>query len=430
MKTLAIHITNFGIAIFSPLNKKLLAGRMQRRHSRWVAELQGKKEIRIVFLAIHESVWKVDPVFKKMLKDSFFEPIILVCPYIHYGKERMLDDMDSTYDYFSRKGYPVKKSRNDDGTWVKLEELKPDIVFFTNPHKLTHEEYYENAYRHYLSCYAGYGIAISKYGNYQSQYNQKFHNAMWKIFLQHETGMAISKKFAANKGGNTCLVGDTTIEEILGPKIQKNAWKEQSQKKIKIIWAPHHTITEHDNKVLPYSTFLKYFDVMVALAIDFKCTVQFAFKPHPILKSKLYEHPEWGKEKADSYYDFWQNNPNTQLDEGEYIGLFQQSDAMIHDSASFTAEYLFLNKPVMHLSNKSVTSFFNDFAIEAYACHYKANTPADIRHFIKSDISIDPMASERGKFIDKFSYVTGGKKTPSGLILEIIKNEIGLRDEK
>ena len=96
--------------------KKRLFKRMQLKHTKLLQQIRGKEKIKVVFLAIHKSVWKVDPVFKKMLKDPFFEPQILVCPYLHYGEERMLEDMEETYNYFIEKGYPVQKSLNNDGT--------------------------------------------------------------------------------------------------------------------------------------------------------------------------------------------------------------------------------------------------------------------------------------------------------------------------
>lgn len=405
--------------------KKILFKSMQLKHTTLLKRIKGKDKIKVVFLAIHKSMWKVDPVFQKMLIDPLFEPEILVCPYMDYGEERMLEDLEQTYHHFIEKGYPVRKSLKEDGSWLMLDEIKPDILFFTNPHDLTHKEYYENAYLNYLSVYAGYGIAVSKYKNYQDQYNQDFHNAVWQIFLQHKVGMTLSKKYAANKGINTCLVGDTLIEQIIESTNQQEAWKQQNKKKLKIIWAPHHTITAGDIKMLPYSTFLQYAEVMRTIAIDLESTVQFAFKPHPILKSKLYQHPQWGKEKTDRYYKFWQNRSNTQLDESEYIALFRQSDAMIHDSGAFTAEYIFLDKPVMHLGKKGIEKFFNEFAVEAYHCHYKAKSNVDILRFIESHISNDSMANAREQFIRKYSYVIGDIELPSELIIKSIKNELG-----
>lgn len=109
--------------------KKRLFKRMQLKHAELLKQVKGKEKIKVVFLVIHKSVWKVDPVFQKMLQDPIFEPEILVCPYTSYGEERMLEDMEQAYNYFFAKGYPVRKSLKEDGSWLVLDEVKPDIVF-------------------------------------------------------------------------------------------------------------------------------------------------------------------------------------------------------------------------------------------------------------------------------------------------------------
>lgn len=52
--------------------KKYLFKKMQKKHKQLIEQIKGKEKIKVVFLAIHKSVWKVDPVFKKMLDDPYF----------------------------------------------------------------------------------------------------------------------------------------------------------------------------------------------------------------------------------------------------------------------------------------------------------------------------------------------------------------------
>src|SRR5690606_11048242 len=78
--------------IDNPRKRKLFL-HMQKQHQALLQQIKGKEKIKVVFLAIHKSVWKVDSVFQKMLDDPFFEPLILVCPYTPYGEERMRQDM-------------------------------------------------------------------------------------------------------------------------------------------------------------------------------------------------------------------------------------------------------------------------------------------------------------------------------------------------
>src|SRR5690554_1071679 len=77
--------------------KRHLAQKMAAKHKDLLSDLKGKERVKVVFLAIHKSVWKVDPVFREMLEDPFFDPLILVCPYVMYGEERMWQDMKEAY---------------------------------------------------------------------------------------------------------------------------------------------------------------------------------------------------------------------------------------------------------------------------------------------------------------------------------------------
>ena len=66
--------------------KRRLILQMERKHKELLERIKGRPKIRVVFLAIHKSVWKVDTLFQKMLADPFFEPIILICPYTGQGE--------------------------------------------------------------------------------------------------------------------------------------------------------------------------------------------------------------------------------------------------------------------------------------------------------------------------------------------------------
>lgn len=410
------------------LTKKILAINMQKKHQQLIEETKGKEKIKVVFLAIHQSVWKVDPVFKKMLDDPFFEPLILVCPYTTNGKEQMWEDMKNTYEYFEEKGYPLLSSYDKKGDrWLALEEIEPDIVFFTNPHDLTRKEYYEDAYMNYLSCYVPYFFLTTTHDNDQSIYNQIFHNAIWKNFMPHEFSFTKMKEISASRGFNSVLVGYPFVESFFDNKNTTSVWKKQDNKKIKLIFAPHHTI---DDGNLKLSNFLLIADSFKELAITYKENIQWSFKPHPILKSKLYKNSEWGKERTDKYYNFWEYEKYTQLDEGEYIELFLQSDGIIHDSGSFIAEYLFVKKPCayLNLSAEKKLSSINEFGHLALKSYYNIYSGEDLRQFItnliKDKISLK---SNHLDFIEDYKLSFFKNLNSSTLILNEIKRYLNRR---
>lgn len=421
--------------ISQPINSKLtpikarwykiwLFHHMQRKHRQLLGKLKNKKRIRVIFLTIHKSVWKADAVFKQMLADPFFEPLILICPYTVFGEERMWEDMRDCLDYFNEKGYPTHSSYSKkEERWVTLEELEPDIVFFSNPHNLTKTEYYKCAYLNYLSCYIPYSHDVSRYDNYVEQYNQNFHNSMWKIYAPHNEDKIIFKNHSKAKGRNVEITGYPACEELLRDAI-KYPWKPQEKNKKRIIWAPHHTI---NSPVLPYSNFIRFSEFFISLAIKYKDEIQVAFKPHPILRNRLYELKSWGKTKTDEYYEYWATQSNTQLELGEYCDLFKTSDAMIHDSGSFLAEYHYVKKPVFYICSPDIKKFLNPFGLKALESCAQGIDAEDLERFILKLINSEAPLDETF-FIDNITpYFL--HRSPSRKVLESIKFAITGRSD-
>lgn len=403
--------------------KKKLAKRMQRKHQELLAGLRGKEKIRVVFLAIHKSVWKVDPVFQKMLADPFFDPIILVCPYTVYGKERMWQDMNECYEYFEQKDYPLLSAYNkEEQRWISLNEIDPDIVFFTNPHNLTRKEYYEDAYLNYLSCYVPYHHEVV---NNPEQFNQKFHSAQWRIFASNHKVVNLYQELSSSEGKNVIVSGYPAMESLLS-KLDSfseclKSWKVNDER-LRVIWAPHHSV-EQTNET-PYSTFLEYAYFFQQLSKKYKDKVVWSFKPHPLLKQKLYLHPDWGVDITDKYYSYWESQSFTQLDEGEYSELFCASNAMIHDSGSFLAEYLYVGKPVLYnISTINKGDFYSKFGLEALEACYLSYEQKDIEGFIKRLIDRLDIKPKHKKFLDEHVSKYHSKTTPTKIIIdELVKS--------
>ena len=401
--------------------------KVKQMHAVELNRLKGKEKIRVVFLAVHRSVWKVDAVFQEMLRDPIFEPVILVCPDLNKKNDELTySEINETYAYFKGKGYTVFSSwMKSKKQWRSLDSLKPDLVFFTNPHGLTCPDYYEKAFTSFLTCYVPYTYQVAKYnGGYRLDYNQAFHNIAWKIYAPHNESLEISRCHADNKGSNVVVTGYPLIEDLLNYDGSVDFWKKQNEKKKKIIWAPHHSV---ENKNLPFSTFKKFAEFMIEISEIYQDEVQWAFKPHPLLKEKLYLSPEWGKETADNYYSYWSCSQHTQLEEGGYEDLFKTSDALIHDSVSFLAEYLVLDKPVMFLVNKNVEirDFLTPFGLKAFNASCQGKEEDDIRKFIDLIIGEEnPGKENRGCFI-KNDCELFENDLPSKKIVRDIKKSFG-----
>lgn len=425
---LPLSVKNFLIrfrkSFYLQLKKKCFSIRIGLKHKKILSEVRRKRKVKVVFLAIHESVWKVDNVFRYMLADEYFEPVVLVCPDKAFGYERQEEELRKACNFFKRKGYPLVNSKKHDGTYIGVDELNPDLIFFTNPHELTYEDYYSKAYKNYLSCYVPYFYLVTSHGDDESIYNQYFHNAMWKIFMPHRISFNLAKKVSANNGSNCVLVGYPACEQLFEKKETDDPWKYSGTKK-RVIFAPHHTIDT--NKELNLSNFLLYAEFFRAQVEKYKGQIQWCFKPHPMLKPKLYLHPKWGRERTDAYYKFWESGEFTQISYGDYESLFLHSDAMIHDCGSFLAEYLHLRKPVLYLVTNKTHDNLNDFGKAALKCCSQANSESDIIEFLDKIISEDfgmERIEEVSDFLRDNVEPFFAETSPSKEICNILKSEI------
>ncbi|MGV6986361.1 MULTISPECIES: CDP-glycerol glycerophosphotransferase family protein [Providencia] len=389
-----------------------------KSHVELTKKIQEKEKIKVLFLVIHDSVWKVDPIFQKMLQDSYFQPEILICPYTIYSDDKMCEDMNNAYTYFKEKGYPVIKSLKKDNSWITLSELSPDLVFFTNPHNLTRKEYYQDVFLNYLTCYIPYYfMATNHAGDNKILLNTSFLNCIWKIYWPHEFIYQEFKKHSIIKGKNSLVSGYPASECFVNKDLQcsLSVWKNHERKKI--IYAPHHSIDSDS-----IATFLHFGLLIQKIAQNYQNDVCWSFKPHPLLREKLYLHRDWGKEKTDEYYSFWENEPYTQFDNGEYERLFQQSDAIIHDSSSFIVEYTFTDKPGLYLlNNKNNFYFLNSFGKKIINCYNLASNQEEIIIFIENIISNKKTKRNNSDFFNEYLENYYINSSPSEIILSNIK---------
>lgn len=398
---------------------KCTIARIQRKQSCALKKLKGKDVINCVFFALHEESWKYDEIYRIMVKNPRFNPTILICPVVNYGRDNMIHGMDKCYKYFSERGYNVIKAYDkNNNSYIDAKTLNPDIIFYTTPYESQIDyRYYIKRFEEVLSVYVPY--FINSNNDFQLSCNRELHNLVWRRYAETEFHRKLSQKYAENKGINVVTTGYPGVEHFLNAKTIDTI----ERKKKCIIWAPHHSIESRG--LICYSCFLQYYNEMVDLAKKYSDAVHFVFKPHPLLRNKLYL--KWGRKRTDAYYNNWASMDNTSLNEGTYETLFIESDAMIHDSASFIVEYLYLNKPVMRtLNGENLNRLFNEFGIECINNHYHAKNIQDIEAFIQNVIQgNDPMKEQRSRFIiEKLIPKGSPSQNVVNDILDSIDNQI------
>lgn len=378
-----------------------------------------KATINVVFFVLYDSMWKCDGLFRLLQESKRFKPYIISSPYPNHPRKFSIENQKRVRQFFTQKGFTYIDGYDfSSNKLFDIKSLQPDIIFYQQPYNAGYKGFKIEAL--WDSCIFGYIPYCFDLEKGEAFYNNLLQNIAWKVFLPTEYEKECESKILYNKGKNLVATGYPMAEELMSPPDSNaySVWKIPRKEIKKIIWAPHHSILPND--ALNYSNFLSIADDMLLLAKKYKNLVQFAFKPHPVLKRKLYRIPEWGQERTDRYYSEWANSPNTIISEGSYIDLFKSSDAMIHDSASFTIEYLYTSKPVMYLAKSDHTDFLNDFGIKCFNMHYHGSSIEDVVEFIDNVVlqKEDPLFEKRNNFLCNELLAKNGKSIAQNMFDE------------
>ncbi|MDC3184490.1 CDP-glycerol glycerophosphotransferase family protein [Candidatus Pelagibacter sp.] len=394
----------------------------QRRYDYILKSLKVKNKISVIFLVNHISQWKYQSLFEIFNNKDKYDVSVIFIPDENYSEDYHNEYLINKKE-FKKKNINLISSFDDlTKSWKNLNYLfNPDIVFYSRTLLKSNYKYSIYDFKNSLNCYAPYSLFIDK--NDKLQCGTLFHKVLWKQFLPFNENLKIAKNIYDAKN---VLITDYIGCDFFKTKSRSNTiWKNKSHKKI--IIAPHHTI-ELNNKKNYFSTFLKLSEDFIHLSIKYKNMIDFCFKPHPALKKKLYSHKEWGINKTNDYYNFWNNESNTILSEAHYHDLFVQSDALILDSISFTAEYLYLNKPYCFLTkdNFDYNSSLNKIGEKIFKIINKSNNIYSIEKFINDNVirTNENQLSLQRKTLNELNIFNKNNKLASENIFDFIDSSI------
>jgi hypothetical protein len=420
-KSLPYSMITFLQRVISQLKKPLELVLMKiqpHRHEKALKKVRSKNKATVAFFVLNADIWKFEEVLTMLENDPRFEPVIVVCPPINLRDEDIYSKMEKAYEFFKQNKHNVIYSYNKEkSTYLNVKkEISPDIVFFTNPYGYTLKEYRIENFLDVLTCYAQYSFILEESEHF---YNKTFHNLLWKAFYETKSHKKLAKRYAANEGANVEVTGYPGIDSfVYGKRLENGAWKNRDISLKRIIWAPHWSVIERGHGRPPASNFLEISEFMLHVTETYHDKIQIAFKPHPYLKHTLYHHPDWGKERAESYYDRWDKIENGQLETGNYVDLVNSSDAMILDSISFIAEYLYSGKPSLFIkATPDVSARFNNFGKMALDHHYHGSKSEDITQFIENVVieGKDTLQGKRDQFYRDVLTPPNGKSASKNI---------------
>ena len=377
---------------------------------------QGKK-IRVGFYIVE--VFQYASIYESMLKSDFFEPCIVVVP-DYARKERLLSCLESTYDLLKQRynnvklGYDIQKNKYLDFS----DEF--DIIFFSNPYQWMAHKYHfiwHILKKNILTCYQGYAYdTVSWARNYFAK--SSFCNTCWKVFAASKENYDDLALYQPRKAENVWISGYAKMDNLI-------EYKQIPSLRKRILLCPHHTI---NFKSLQLSNFLKYADFFLELPEKYP-DIDFIFRPHPLLYYSLSKY--WSKERAQKYYNKIASYPNVTYDTDiNYFQTFMNSDAIIHDCGSFTAEYLFTGKPgcFMLKDEEEIADTFLPIGQECLKNYYKAFNKDEICNFIENVVisGKDLLKEQREKFSNylKLNYPHVGEKITNYIKQEILNDNM------
>ncbi|WP_073348094.1 CDP-glycerol glycerophosphotransferase family protein [Bacteroides congonensis] len=384
------------------------------------AEIRKKNIIKVAFVVYDISKWKSEELYLQMLEHPRFEPVLVPVMCYHGDYVESTRQFDKCMETLKAKNYKYIVG----SPHVDIDDLvRPDIVFYGELYDGLFDKQYAflyNTKRTSLACYVPYCFRNT---NIPETINHLENNLVWMGFVENNYTLEDFRPIMTNNAVNHYVTG-LPIQDSFIKAFQnhQDVWKIQRTNKKCIIWAPSHTIKgENLRNAYEQSTFLDIADEMLQLVEKYKDSIQWAFKPHPVLKRKLIQ--VWGQERTDAYYAKWAELDNTQLEEGQYVDLFMGSDALIHDCMSFMVEYMYTEKPLLFLSNgHDNMNICNTQTKEAFKLHYKGATIEEVETFLLNIVmdEYDDLKTKRVEYKKKYLTPPNNRSSSQNIIDAIL----------
>ena len=380
------------------------------------------EKIKVAFQTYSAAQWPSEQVYRFFEKRDDFETSIVVSPLIDRNQEDSFDTYKKSLSWFKNNSYKVVEGIDFEAkqyrSWEEMGEY-PDVLYQLSPwfQSLPTVQWFCMLPLRCLVAYIPYGIHVeaSDGTDYliNGVYNKEFVNVIWRVYCDSTYNLKEYQKYQLLKGKNVRYSGYAKMDyfyekHIFNDDDIRSLWRIPDGRDVsefkKVIIAPHFTVMNHG--ILHFSTFHKNAWFLLYLAQKYKDKVSFVFKPHPNLRSSAVKNGVFGSyEEYDSYISRWNELPNSKVvEEASYLEYFETADAMIMDSISFTAEFLYTDKPLLFLTRKG--QCFNEMGTKVVESYYRVpgENYNEIEQFLRSVVieGDDPKRSNREEIFAQF----------------------------
>ena len=305
-----------------------------------------ERKIKVLFVTGNPAKWKSQSLYDLMAKDDRYE--VLLCQTIcdlentQYTHAQRVEHLRKCQEFFESRGMRyVEAYSREDGAWKDLNDFKADLVFYNQPWDLPRNQLPHWVAKTALTFQIPYYVPNSESRAFDV--GTPFQRTLFEYIALNEKWAEYYRE-SVNRiafAGRIIGLGHTALDyyylhegELAGQKM--------------VIYAPHWSFNHPQN--LNYenlSTFLWTGRAMLDYARRHP-EIQWVFKPHPTLRSRLEVPGVWTRDEVDEYYNAWKKI-GTIHQSGGYEALFVASSAMITDCNSFRIEYACSSHPIVHL---------------------------------------------------------------------------------
>ena len=386
-----------------PIGQPLLAYWVRCRYAKTLSRLRkayGTRKLRVGFLVSEEAKWKGQSVFDLMKDSDRFDPIMLVYPTQKETGQSVAvqkSSVEEKISFFSEHGMNVENIWDyEKQCHIPLSQINVDILFYQQTWDLPPAPSPIAVASKALTFYFPYYMVNYYIPYIETEMKLQHYVFRYVVFSQQQVDMYECTTHASRYAGRFVGLGHPAAD-LLQPK----KGLETSGKNY-VIYAPHFTVPlPGKTRRFPVSTFQENGRWMLEYAKSHP-EINWAFKPHPRLRSELVRKNVWTQEEVDAYYAEWERIGQACYT-SDYVELFMDSKAMITDCGSFLTEYPCTGKPLIHMVPGKLPARPNPALEKLYDMFYRAHDRAELEKWLDKIIlhDEDPRKEDRLRCVEE-----------------------------
>lgn len=293
------------------------------------------------------------PVYRQMLEDTRFEPVLICVPSNIENRELVGDTQtNDTYGYFLSQGYSEALSAWDGAAWLDLASLNLEYIFYPRPYNDFLPPCYDSALvsRYCRICLVMYGMSMTEQ-IIDTVMERSFFRYVYCYFAEspyveqrnRQMG-SLLHKLGLQKSVYKGLPG---MEEIAAQKDAVSPAWDFSENSFRVIWTPRWTTDPN----LGGTNFFEYYQPLLDYA-RVHDHMDFLFRPHPLALENFQKTGEMTAQQAQDFLSQIQALPNVSLDsQKEYFSTMWGASVLVTDISGIMPEYFVTGKPMIYCAS-------------------------------------------------------------------------------